>query len=204
MHESTSGSRPSGSRKLGDWFADWARRHLRRHHAAGLPAFDAAHPMFEAWEAEFRQRGVHDEDVADEASTRLAGRKLRHSSEHFPTLVELAVAIYAERRGPAEPAETGMGGARKRSKECPHCDGEGWTDAWWPEETRPAGVPESRSAFCVCEYGRAIRNQQLTIDAAFARGVLDYADVLDGRSRWVAEPPWLERYMTAGAGVEAR
>jgi hypothetical protein len=188
-------STPRDSRKLGDWFSGWAERHVKRHPAAGLPAFDDDHPMYVAWEAEFRIRGIHDEDVAEEASTRLAGRKLRHSSEHFPTLVETAVAIYAERRGPAEPVETGMGGARKRSKDCPYCDGEGWTDAWWPEETRPAGVPESRSAFCACEYGRAIRAQQMTIDAEFARKVLDYEDVLTGRSRWTTEPPWLRRYL---------
>lgn len=110
-----------------DWFPDWLSEHHTRHSHALLPALatEEGQVVYKAWVSVFRKRGIMDLAIATEASERLLGETLKYPREHFPKLVELAVAIYAERRpsGSEEGTPSERFDAEKRSGDCEGCQG---------------------------------------------------------------------------------
>lgn len=179
---------------LSEWFAPWVARHIARHPNAGLPDPAANAVLYEAWRNELRRRGVHDAEVADEASERLMGTK-HYPAEHFAKLVELAVKVYADRRQAGDldvrVGESPLEEARRRGRGCGWCHGEGWATVWPRPGYGDERTPPHVAATCVCPVGQAVRR---LLPADLARRTPLLADAIEGRGAWRADRPGLDGY----------
>lgn len=180
-----------------DWFFEpWLGEHVARHAKAGLPPLGspAGDAEYEGWRSNFVRRGVHDYDVATEASKALMGENLRHSSLHFPRLLELATEVYAARRLALSAGldPDSLDAAQLASARCEHCGngtkGAGMVTVYHPEPDAARKIPATVAAHCVCPAGRWLRKTLGGKDAAILRRIPDLADVLEGRSYYVAFP----------------
>jgi hypothetical protein len=175
-----------------DWFWGWLEGHVARHGKAGLPPVtsDAGEAEYAAWRANFVHRGIHDEDVATRASEQLVGETLRHSSLHFPRLVEIAIEVYKGRNagGEAGVDPSSFEAATFASRGCDHCGGTGMAVAYHPEPDAARKVAATVGAHCLCAAGRWIRKAIASKDADLLRRIPDFAEVWQGRTRWSAAP----------------
>lgn len=182
------------SPRLSDWFEDWLERHLQRHPSAGLPDPRTNTIYYDAWRNELRRRGVHERDVAEEASERLMAKK-HYPSDHFSSLVEFAVKIYAERRQAgdldAPLGESTIEEVRRRCRDCEWCGGQGLAPVHLRANREDDRTPRCVAATCVCAAGMATRR---LYSADLARRTPLLADALEGRGAWRADDPRLDDY----------
>lgn len=175
-----------------DWFLDFVTEHRARHPHAFLPALEQpeGEKFYEGWRSDLIHKGIHDYAIATEASTRLMAEMLKSPRDHFPRLCEIAVSLYKQRNitsnsGDASSVEAVIAA----SKDCPHCEGRGWARI---EHDDPAHVPPTTVAYCVCLFGRWIRNQHAKKAPDLVRRIPDFDLVRAGRLPWHLEQPSVE------------
>lgn len=144
-----------------DWFGPWLANHLLLHSQAKLPEHDSeeATAVYAAWMAAFKARGLHDHDVASEASSRLLATK-HYPKDHLAELIDLATLIYAERRAAQGGVIDSMAAARAASLECRDCGGSGFATRYLHHDAgpnRPRGV--GMAYYCVCPAGRYVKRR---------------------------------------------
>jgi hypothetical protein len=79
--------------------------------------------------------------------------------------------------------------AQLASRNCEHCGGMGLAIVWHPRPNPADRIPETVAAHCVCQHGRWMRRRLTEQDAELVRRIPDFADVQEGRSLWLSEPP---------------
>lgn len=178
--------------KVVDWFFDWALEHRARHPHALLPTLESpeGEPFYEGWRSDFVHKGIHDQAVATEASKLLMAEPLKYPRDHFPRLCEIAVGIYKARNASASPSGSDTNGreaAAAASKDCPHCGGQGW--AWVSRilTSYHESIPVHAATHCICRHGQWLHEQHSRKNPEVLRGMIRFADVLEGRSPWHAE-----------------
>lgn len=177
---------------VNEWFFDWALEHRARHPHAFLPTLESSEgeTLYEAWRSSFVHKGIHDLEIATEASKLLTGETLKAPRDHFPRLCELAVGLYKARDAAASPsgaADNGREAAEAASKDCPHCGGSGWA---WVSRLVPSyneSIPVNARTYCVCRHGQWLREQHQRQAPEVTRRMACFADVLEGLSPWHAE-----------------
>ena len=169
-----------------DWFADWLLRHQAIHRRDDW--HDPRHsPLLETWQRSFVTHGLT-EEVADEATDRLAEDPPAHVSDHLPKLLAAARAIFrrnsAESRG-AEPDSREA--AAEASRDCADCAGQGLATRYRRHRDRDANGrprnPEAIVAYCRCELGRWIAANHRREAPEVARRIPD-----------LAASPWLDEF----------
>jgi hypothetical protein len=177
---------------IDDWFYPWFGAHRERHPGMTfpLPDTEAEANFTKSWITVFRKRGVHDEPIATEASEILAGERLKHSSEHFPRLVEIAVDLYRDKTPVASASGAPLSDrdfAYAAAKGCPFCAGEGLCSVWHRAPDYAKRRPETAAAYCVCAMGKWVEGRHA---GTFPR-IPRLEAVLLGRTDWRLEPPGL-------------
>jgi hypothetical protein len=187
------------------WINGFAKRHSER-----FPHPEWPKPGSEFWlsvERLFARHGVT-EAVADEASLALMESPPAHLDRHAEALLSAARTVFAaaQKGGPEPPGEREA--AQAASRGCGHCGGQGHAVVFRPVprpscsrcgatlppdhlacpecEPRARPVPRTVAAHCVCPYGRWVRSRT---EAEMLRRFPDLAEVLAGRSVWLAEDP---------------
>lgn len=137
---------------VAEWFPDWIAEHLDRHPWSGLPGpmDDGAETLYGAWQEAFAREGIAEPD-ATEASKRLVAVDV-FPGQHFVKLLELARALSAGRG--LKVAESPEDTARRKSRGCPECDGQG-VAVRFRHHSRPLGAPVY--LHCVCLLGRHLK-----------------------------------------------
>jgi len=79
--------------------------------------------------------------------------------------------------------------AEDASRGCDRCDGTGLATVWHPRPDAARRIPESKSAYCTCPHGRWIERNHRERSPELRGGFVDIAEVLEGRSVWLAAPP---------------
>lgn len=131
--------------------------------------------------------GEVSESEADAASLRCAGDPPRFRNEHIVKVIDQVKALREERGAPATTRED----ARDRSRDCEYCCGNGLVSVYHPTPDHERRIPVSVGAHCICPHGRWMRRKlgEREEDRHLMRRIPDFADVLDGRSIWLAEMP---------------
>ena len=173
------------------WFLQWLKEHIARHSSLGLAAMNTedGQASYKVWLKRLETIPGITYTAATLASERLVIEPASRT-KHFATLCTFIVeAIIQQAPAQGLPEHGTREQAESASQNCERCGGCGMTAVFnpYPGENRQ---PASVGAHCVCAHGRWIRqwytsrNDQLTL-----RRVIDLADMLAGRSRWLAEPP---------------
>jgi len=151
------------------------------------------------WAYALRGHNVTEEE-ADEVLMRLRQDPPQWLREHLPKFMASVEAIRRERlaKGQADDRDT----AQAASRGCPHCAGSGQAIVFDRDydgrhvverechvhgEAKVIPYAMTVSAHCVCAMGRWMRGRIRDLDV-LAR-TPDFADVLAGRSRWLAQDP---------------
>jgi hypothetical protein len=183
-----------------DWFYDFYQSHTKRHPRENHPKGDwpdIEKPDGEAFYNGLRRlfvdRGIHDFDVATQASINLMATKLWSVADHPPALHAAAVEIYKARNA------AGGGGvdlsdrdsAALASKGCVYCEGQGLAVVWASEPDPERKISETSSAYCVCPIGRWFESNHREKSPDVHRRIPHLANVLEGRSFWRLNPAWM-------------
>lgn len=175
-----------------DWFADWLAFHLLLHRdAMRLPtlASEAGDATYQAWFDALASHRVSREG-ADAASRRLVTEPTRYANEHFPRL--LAFAIEATRLAQASTGQrvghdlSTAEGARAASARCVRCGGTGLASVehWDPPHCATVRQPATAAAYCVCAYGRWIKQNHREHAKDVALRMPDLDDAINRRGEW--------------------
>lgn len=140
-----------------EWFPAWLEAHLMRHPNSNLPASESeeGQTVYSAWVKLFRRHGVHDAEIATEASERLLLAPPR-PREHFSRLLDAARDAYRARAARVLADEhrpaPGLAEASVLSAGCPECQGVGWATrrGKWHSMARIFSL----ALFCRCPAGR--------------------------------------------------
>lgn len=191
---------------------DWLDAFLADHEAAysesGWPmaGSHAAADLRRSWLRALIDAKVLEAE-AREASGGLCEERL-WCEEHPAKVVELILAARAEARQERAIGAPPPGDDRERaaldSRGCPRCGGGGLVTVYHPRydgrhvvvveaadargELRRVQQPGTAAAHCACPVGRWMRAR---VGMDVARRMPDLCDVLDGKSRWLADDPTL-------------
>jgi hypothetical protein len=184
-----------------EWLDGFLKKFVRRLRPPEWPepGTDEYTDYRDDWAYALQSHNVTEEE-ANEVLMRLRQDPPQWLREHLPKFLACVTAIRQERaaKGRADDRDT----AQAASRDCQHCDGGGFARVYYPEyRGNPAEelpvmergevvrrlIPVAVSAHCVCALGRWMRSKIRELDL-LAR-IPDLADVLAGRSRWLAREP---------------
>jgi hypothetical protein len=178
------------------WFPGWLSRHQARHPRSDWPdpelAPEAARDFYAAWLGNFARLGVT-EDVADEASIRLAANPPAFADRHLPALLSEAALVWSERaeqQGGKLPDSREVG--QVASRDCPECGGCGQTYRRFSAPELSGGVL-SAAFGCLCSYGRwlvASRRKAEDLQVCGFPDLADYPELWDAAK---SHPSWPEK-----------
>lgn len=150
----------------------------------------------EDWISALARNQVTEAD-ADAARQSLLETPPRFRSEYIPAIVSAVKAS----RGPT----TGGGGVSDRdsamlaSKACVYCEGMGLAVVWASKPDPDKRIAETASAYCICQAGRWIEANHREKSPDVHKRIPDLTNVLNGRSFWRLNPPWMSPVDTAAA-----
>lgn len=173
-----------------NWIHGFLRRHKARFKPHDWPDSESdaeeAREFMIMWLVAFEGKNVS-EGEADIASRLLASTPPHWRRQH----IEMVMAKVEDQReilSPATSEASDHKAAREASVTCAYCGGNGLTVAWAANPSNRS--PESVPAHCICKHGRW---QKQACDVKFPggfKGILDFADVLDGKvAGWLEHPP---------------
>jgi hypothetical protein len=180
-----------------DWFVAFAVEHRERHPSAGLPdpRIGESSTFYAAWIEAFREERVLTYEIATRASVRLVREPAKGERWHLATLLIYAREFHDQaepergpERGPSRNLST-REDAEAASKSCDRCGGCGLTTVYRSREIEGKRIPPTVGAYCVCAFGRWIRGNHAARSPELLRRIPDLANVLAGRSFWLAEMP---------------
>lgn len=171
------------------WIGGFLKKHRARFAPHDWPSADGSEAgneesktFLQTWIGAFEDNNVT-EGEADVASRLLGPTPPNWRREHL----QMVMTKIWEQRKLQSSSGTVQDAAREASSTCAYCGGSGLVVAWAVLPSRENRIPESVPAHCICKHGRWHR--QACGDAG-SRGVLDFADVLDGRTPgWLEHPP---------------
>ncbi len=173
-------------------FNAWARDHRTRHKFSRLPdpTTEEGQVFYRPWFRLFLALRATVPDV-EAASERLVNEPPPRHAEHYVYLKRYVSEAVAARVGPqlAASVDDTRDTATAASKNCPRCDGGGLTSVYRAEPDPTFRSPNQVSAYCTCRLGRWVRRNHQSTSKDVRDRLVDLADVLDGRSLWVADEP---------------
>jgi hypothetical protein len=176
-----------------DWFLDFYLDHTAgRHKRDDWPDLDSheGKVFYDGFRHLLVVRGVHDRDVAEEASVAMMGAKLWNVSDHPAALVAAAALIYQARGANGQGASLDdRESAALASRACTYCDGIGMAVVWASRPDPARKIAETSSAYCICALGRWAERTHREKSPDLRKRIPDLADVLNGRSFWRLNPP---------------
>jgi hypothetical protein len=192
----------------------WVSRLMTFYHEQLAPGPDQ---WPEAGSDDFREyEKIWDEALSDESiddkQAFAAVRKLCREAppqwrrEHLPAVIEMVRRTKAENPAQGEDGRPGPGGetresAAEQSRSCVHCGCIGMTGVFHRDHKGGrvisvydragdiVSVPSIVAAWCKCPLGRWIKANHQKRDPDTARRTVDFQDVLDGNSTWLADDP---------------
>lgn len=175
-----------------DWFYGWYLGHTARHPRHDWPDLDTDKgAVFYAGLRDLLvKKGVHDLDVATEASELMLDNPPKYLDQHGPALHAAAVQIFKARAAdaagnPIDDRES----AAIASKACRYCDGIGLAVVWASKPDPEKKIGETASAYCICALGRWAEANHREKSPDVRKRIPDLRDVLNGRSFWRLNPP---------------
>lgn len=165
------------------WFDGWAGFHMEVNPRDDWESLDAAPAFWGNWRSQFVRHGLHDAEVAIDASQRISLLELRKKGDHLRHLLEAATEVYRERRESFQSAH-GVARSREAAQEeargCLDCNGvSGIAIRYVHAELegrfktaagRPLPFGASITFYCPCALGRWMKVAEAVEDEPGRKG----------------------------------
>lgn len=156
--------------KVDDWFEKWVAYHCEVNPREDWESTRRSPFFWGNFKVQLRQTGVHDMDVAIEASNRVSAEQLRSKADHVRKVLDAAREIYAERRAAFDPmagVAKDKDAAREEAKGCLDCGGDSGVASRYIHREfdgrfktaagHPLPIGSVVSFYCACAMGRWMR-----------------------------------------------
>lgn len=182
------------------WIEDFYGEHHARHPGLMLPApgTKQAGIVIKGMQANFKEQGIHDYEIATEASIRLMAVRLKHPRDAWPELLDTAAKIHQGRSAAlgiaaARPAVYDTAeAAADASAGCEWCGGMGRATVYAVD---PDARPKTALALCECPLGQWVTAKWTTQARDVLARTPRVAHVRDDDRTWSLTPPGWENHV---------